>query len=153
MEQAEDDIDDEERVENNIEAESDNDEEEVDNAEEEADNAEEEADNAEEEADNAEEELNGEEELDVQDVDEPKSKKTRVDKLTELPLSKIKFIVKTDPDVHSVSSEALFLITKTTEKFIQSLSREAWTFAQQQKRKTLKKTDIDQALLMLPVEL
>lgn len=86
-------------------------------------------------------------------MDEPKSKKTRVDKITELPLSKIKFIVKTDPDVHSVSSEALFLITKTTEKFIQSLSREAWTFAQQQKRKTLKKTDIDQALSMLPVEL
>lgn len=120
----------------------------VDNDEE--NNIEEEPEN-DEEVDNAEEDLNGEEELDAQE--EPQSKKTRVDKITELPLSKIKFIVKTDPDVHSVSSEALFLITKTTEKFIQSLSREAWSFAQQQKRKTLKKTDIDQALSMLPVEL
>ncbi|CAO1432565.1 unnamed protein product [Diamesa hyperborea] len=124
----------------------------VDEAEEQ-NNIEEEPDIEEEELDNAEEDLNGEEELDVQELDEPTSKRTKVDKITELPLSKIKFIVKTDPDVHSVSSEALFLITKTTEKFIQSLSREAWTFAQQQKRKTLKKTDIDQALSMLPVEL
>lgn len=123
----------------------------VDNDEEE-NNIEEEPEN-DEEVDIAEADLNGEEELDAQDEDEPQSKKTRVEKITELPLSKIKFIVKTDPDVHSVSSEALFLITKTTEKFIQSLSREAWSFAQQQKRKTLKKTDIDQALSMLPVEL
>ncbi|CAO1423585.1 unnamed protein product [Diamesa serratosioi] len=117
-------------------------------------NIEEEPENEEEELDNAEEEVDIDEELvDVQHGDETKSKKARIDKLTELPLSKIKFIVKTDPDVHSVSSEALFLITKTTEKFIQSLSREAWTFAQHQKRKTLKKTDIDQALQMLPIEL
>ena len=38
----------------------------------------------------------------------------KVEKLVRLPLTRIKHIVKMDPDVNLCSQEALFLITKTT---------------------------------------
>lgn len=123
---------------------------------------------------------------DKENADEPTSenvteksanpvKKPAADRLTELPLSKIKNIIKLDPEVQLVSSklidniidiysissnslphisdEAVFLITRATENFIKSLSKESATLALQQKKKTILKSHVDFALTMLPIEL
>lgn len=50
-------------------------------------------------------------------------------------------------------AEAVFLITKAAESFIRSLAKESFGFAAQQKKKTITKAHVDQALQMLPVEL
>lgn len=74
-----------------------------------------------------------------------------------LPISKIKSIVKLGiectPNIKQCSAESLFLISKTTEYFIQNLAKESYNAALQKKKKTLKAPDVQQALAMLPVEL
>ncbi|XP_064597750.1 chromatin accessibility complex protein 1-like [Liolophura sinensis] len=40
-----------------------------------------------------------------------------------LPLSRIKTIMKSSPDVSSISQEALFMTGKATEMFVQNLAR------------------------------
>jgi len=77
----------------------------------------------------------------------------RANRISELPLSKIKHIIKLDPEVKLVNSEAVYLITKATESFIKSLAKESFTHAAQQKKKTITKSHVDQALTMLPIEL
>lgn len=101
----------------------------------------------------------------------PKAKKPiNLNRISELPLSKVKHIIKLDPDVNlvngkffvltlrlvlktNVSAEAVFLITKATEFFVKSLGKESFNFATQQKKKTITKQHVDQALTMLPIEL
>ena len=39
---------------------------------------------------------------------------TKVEKLVRFPITRVKHLVKMDPDVNLCSQEALFLITKTT---------------------------------------
>ncbi|KAG5672013.1 hypothetical protein PVAND_002175 [Polypedilum vanderplanki] len=78
---------------------------------------------------------------------------TQQNRLTELPLAKIKHIVKLDPEVKLVSGEAIFVITKSTELFIKALTKESFGFAAQNKKKTISKTHVDKALEMLPIEL
>lgn len=77
----------------------------------------------------------------------------RANRISELPLSKIKHIIKLDPEVKLVNSEAVYLITKATESFIKSLAKESFTHAAQQRKKTITKSHVDQALTMLPIEL
>ncbi|KAK7463283.1 hypothetical protein BaRGS_00023070 [Batillaria attramentaria] len=45
------------------------------------------------------------------------------DKQSILPLSRVKTIMKSSPDVSSISQEALFTTGKATELFIQALAR------------------------------
>jgi DNA polymerase epsilon subunit 4 len=80
-------------------------------------------------------------------------KKPTQDRLTNLPIAKIKHIIKLDPDVKLVNAEAVFLVTKTTELFIKSLAKEAFGYAAQNKKKTISKNHVESALTMLPVEL
>ncbi|XP_067000839.1 DNA polymerase epsilon subunit 4 [Anabrus simplex] len=75
---------------------------------------------------------------------EPEEEKS--EKLLKLPIARVKHIMKMDPDVNLASQEAVFLIAKSTELFIESLSREAYTYTAQAKRKTLQKKDIDSAV-------
>lgn len=75
------------------------------------------------------------------------------DRLTNLPLAKIKHIIKLDPEVNLVNAEAVYLITKCTEMFIKTLAKEAYGYAAQNKKKTITKSYVDQALANLPVEL
>lgn len=134
--------------------------------------------------DEVDDEVDEVDEDDKENADEPTSenvteksakpvKKSANDRLTELPLSKIKNIIKLDPEVQLVSSklndhivnklfnsilshildEAVFLITRATENFIKSLSKESATLALQQKKKTVLKSHVDFALTMLPIEL
>ncbi|GAB6032749.1 DNA polymerase epsilon subunit 4 [Chamberlinius hualienensis] len=68
------------------------------------------------------------------------------EKMCKLPLTRIKFIMKMDPDVCLASQESVFLIGKATELFIQELTKEAFVFTSQSKKKTLQKNDVDQAI-------
>lgn len=54
--------------------------------------------------------------------------------------------MKLDPDYNGASQEAVASVVVATEYFIQSLAREAYTFTQQVKKKTLQKADIDCAI-------
>ena len=65
---------------------------------------------------------------------------------TQLPLARVKLIIKTDPDTTLASQEAVLLVTKATELFISHLARQAHQFTLQGKRKTLQRRDIDACL-------
>ncbi|KZS13108.1 putative DNA polymerase epsilon subunit 4 [Daphnia magna] len=70
----------------------------------------------------------------------------KVEKLVKFPITRIKHLVKMDPDVNLCSQEALFLITKTTEFFVECLSKEAYSYTAQSKKKTVQKKDVEQAI-------
>ncbi|CAH1406537.1 unnamed protein product [Nezara viridula] len=63
-----------------------------------------------------------------------------------LPLARVKQIIKMDPDVHMAGSEAVFLIAKATELFIELLSKDAYAFTSSAKKKTIQKKDVDSAI-------
>uniref|UniRef100_A0A0A9XGD7 Chromatin accessibility complex protein 1 n=1 Tax=Lygus hesperus TaxID=30085 RepID=A0A0A9XGD7_LYGHE len=52
------------------------------------------------------------------------AKKTPSDALTRLPLSRIRTIMKSSPNVESIGPEAIFTVSKCTEIFIQYMSEE-----------------------------
>lgn len=67
-------------------------------------------------------------------------------RIVNLPLSRIKTIMKFDPDTNLISHEALYLIAKSTELFIESLARESFQYTSQNKKKTIQKHDVDLAI-------
>ncbi|XP_075930076.1 DNA polymerase epsilon subunit 4 isoform X2 [Petromyzon marinus] len=67
-------------------------------------------------------------------------------RLSRLPLSRVKSIMKADPDVALAAHEAVFLIAKATELFIEAIAKDAYGFALQGKRKTLQRKDLDNAV-------
>ncbi|XP_071201233.1 DNA polymerase epsilon subunit 4-like [Salvelinus alpinus] len=67
-------------------------------------------------------------------------------RLAKLPLSRIKALMKADPDVSLASQESVFIITKATELFVEMIAKDALVYAQQGKRKTLQRKDLDNAI-------
>ncbi|KAG7453791.1 DNA polymerase epsilon subunit 4 [Solea senegalensis] len=67
-------------------------------------------------------------------------------RLNKLPLSRIKTLMKTDPDVSLASQESVFIIAKATELFVEMIAKDALVYAQQGKRKTLQRKDLDNAI-------
>lgn len=64
----------------------------------------------------------------------------------DLPLARIKRIMKSDEDVRMISAEAPVLFAKACELFILELSLRGWGAAEKAKRRTLQKEDIDAAI-------
>ncbi|VDM49291.1 unnamed protein product [Toxocara canis] len=66
----------------------------------------------------------------------------------ELPLARIKKIMKLDDDVkhQMISAEAPVLLAKAAEIFIEELTLRSWMHTEESKRKTLQKSDISQAV-------
>jgi nuclear transcription factor Y gamma len=64
----------------------------------------------------------------------------------QLPLARIKRIVKADEDVRMISAEAPVLFAKACEMFILELTLRSWIHAEENKRRTLQKTDITAAI-------
>ena len=62
---------------------------------------------------------------------------------TRLPISKIKKIMKFDPEVVMANQEAVFLVAKAAEMFIEGLVKHAGVCTQRAKRKTVQKGDIE----------
>ncbi|XP_077500185.1 DNA polymerase epsilon subunit 4 [Amblyomma americanum] len=68
------------------------------------------------------------------------------EKLCRLPLSRVKNIMKLDPDVMLFSQESVFLVAKATELFVAALAKEAYSFTRQAKKKTIQKKDVDSSV-------
>tara|TARA_A100001035_G_C27671545_1_gene448589 strand:+ start:241 stop:669 length:429 start_codon:yes stop_codon:yes gene_type:complete len=64
----------------------------------------------------------------------------------DLPLARIKRIMKSDEDVRMISAEAPVLFAKACEMFILELSLRANAAAETSKRRTLQKEDVDAAI-------
>ena len=65
-----------------------------------------------------------------------------VGKFMQLPVNRIRNIINLDPENKLVSKEALNLITKATESFVQDLGGVCAHIAKTQKRKTLLLQDL-----------
>jgi len=64
----------------------------------------------------------------------------------ELPLARIKKIMKLDEEVKMISAEAPLLFSKAAEMFIHELSLRAWIHTEDNKRRTLQRNDIAMAI-------
>lgn len=64
----------------------------------------------------------------------------------DLPLARIKRIMKSDEDVRMISAEAPVLFAKACEMFILELSLRANAAAEKSKRRTLQKEDVEAAI-------
>lgn len=56
----------------------------------------------------------------------------------DLPLARIKRIMKSDEDVHMISAEVLVLFAKACEMFILELTIRAWCYSERSKRRTVR---------------
>ncbi|KAJ1666413.1 hypothetical protein IW140_001144 [Coemansia sp. RSA 1813] len=63
-----------------------------------------------------------------------------------LPAARVRRIVKEDKDIFACGSESIFLISKATEYFVESLVREAYEFSRLDKRKTVQYKDTAKAV-------
>lgn len=68
----------------------------------------------------------------------------RSDKLRHfnLPLARIKRLMKIEEDVKMVASEVPILFSKVTEKFVEELTLRAWINTEENKRRILQKNDL-----------
>lgn len=64
----------------------------------------------------------------------------------QLPLARIKKVMKTDEEVRMISAEAPILFAKGCDIFITELTMRAWIHAEENKRRTLQRSDIAAAL-------
>ena len=71
---------------------------------------------------------------------------TASDRIIKLPLTRIKTIMKSDPDVTLASQEAVVALAKATELFIQMFAKDASASTMQGKRKTLQRKDLDHVM-------
>jgi nuclear transcription factor Y gamma len=67
-------------------------------------------------------------------------------KTHQLPLARVKKIMKSDEDVRMISAEAPVLFAKACEIFIIELTHRAWFHTEEGKRRTLQKNDIAQCI-------
>jgi histone H3/H4 len=67
-----------------------------------------------------------------------------------LPLSRIKKMLKSDPECSNITGDAVFLITKATELFIHFLAGECAEVADESGRKTINEADLGIAIHRVP---
>ncbi|KAF2812169.1 CCAAT binding transcription factor component, partial [Mytilinidion resinicola] len=67
-------------------------------------------------------------------------------KLHQLPLARIKKVMKADPEVKMTSADPPILFAKGCDIFITELTMRAWIYAEENKRRTLQRGDIASAL-------
>ncbi|KAF5915067.1 hypothetical protein HPG69_003568 [Diceros bicornis minor] len=63
-------------------------------------------------------------------------------RLSRLPLARVKALVKADPDVTLAGQEAIFILARAAELFVETIAKDAYCCAQQGKRKTLQRRDL-----------
>ena len=68
------------------------------------------------------------------------------EKMYKFPLGKIKNMMKMDPDVNMVNKDAIFLITKSLEMFVENLAIEAYSYTVHAKKKTISRQDVEKAI-------
>lgn len=71
-------------------------------------------------------------------------------RLVKLPLARVKHIMKMDADCSVISSDAVFLVTKATELFLEYLGQQSVKYTLGTKRKTMFKRDVEAAIDAIP---
>lgn len=79
-------------------------------------------------------------------MNDVKSTKPNDFKNQDLPLARIKKIMKMDEDVKMISAEAPVLFAKAAEIFINELTLRSWVHAEDNRRRTLQRNDIGMAI-------
>uniref|UniRef100_A0A182WM29 Transcription factor CBF/NF-Y/archaeal histone domain-containing protein n=1 Tax=Anopheles minimus TaxID=112268 RepID=A0A182WM29_9DIPT len=74
------------------------------------------------------------------------SSKAPEERLAVFPFARIKQIMKLDPDVGIVSAEAIFVVTKAAELFLQTLAKDSSSHTLASKKKTISKRDVNLAI-------
>ncbi|XP_053665502.1 DNA polymerase epsilon subunit 4 [Anopheles marshallii] len=74
------------------------------------------------------------------------STKAPEERLALFPFARIKQIMKLDPDVGIVSAEAIFVVTKAAELFLQTLAKDTSSHTLASKKKTMSKRDVELAI-------
>jgi len=69
------------------------------------------------------------------------------EKMHKFPLGTIKKIMKMDPDVNMASKDAIYLVTKSLEMFVESLAIEAYSNTVNAKKKTISRQDVEVTFL------
>lgn len=64
----------------------------------------------------------------------------------QLPLARVKKIMKSDEDVRMISAEAPALFAKACEMFIIELTHRSWLYTEENRRRTLQRSDIATAI-------
>lgn len=82
------------------------------------------------------------EHLDKLDIFVEKKDNKYQERLIKLPLSRLKIICKSIPEVHLVNSEALAIIGRACEQFVSELSRDSFELTFQDGKKTLSKLHV-----------
>ncbi|XP_003739450.1 DNA polymerase epsilon subunit 4 [Galendromus occidentalis] len=68
------------------------------------------------------------------------------EKLLRFPISKIRTIMKLDSEMNSASQEAVFIVAKATELFIEAIAKETYNFTLQNRKKTVQRRDVESAI-------
>uniref|UniRef100_A0A182N1Y0 Transcription factor CBF/NF-Y/archaeal histone domain-containing protein n=1 Tax=Anopheles dirus TaxID=7168 RepID=A0A182N1Y0_9DIPT len=74
------------------------------------------------------------------------SKDPPEERLAQFPFARIKQMMKLDPDVGIVTAEAIFLVTKAAELFLQNLAKDTSSHTLATKKKTMSKRDVELAI-------
>ena len=86
----------------------------------------------------------------IEETKEPEESKTepeeKEEKMYRFPLGKIKNMMKMDPDVNMVNKDAIFLVTKSLEMFVENLAIEAYSYTVNAKKKTISRQDVEKAI-------
>jgi histone H3/H4 len=69
---------------------------------------------------------------------------------TELPLSRVKRIMKADPDVKNVSADAAYLVTRAAELFLQRITERSAEVTRSGGKKTVMYQDVAIAVKRFP---
>ena len=63
-----------------------------------------------------------------------------------LPLTKVRNLVRLDPDITLANHEAIFLVAKATEIFIDTLAKKSAEKTTKEKRKLISRADVNSAI-------
>ncbi|CAH3179469.1 unnamed protein product [Porites lobata] len=66
-----------------------------------------------------------------------------VGRLTQFPQTRVRNMMKIDPDLHLANRESVFLLTKAAELFVEYFAKEAHKRTVIGKRKTIQRRDLD----------
>jgi len=64
----------------------------------------------------------------------------------QLPLARVKKIMKSDEDVRMISAEAPALFAKACELFVIEITHRAWVYTEENRRRTLQRSDVAMAI-------
>jgi len=80
-------------------------------------------------------------------IDEEKTERSHKGRdVNRFPHTRIRTIMKMEPDLTIASQESVYLITKAAELFVQLQAKEAYKRTKLSKRKTVQKRDLDSAI-------